>query len=85
MVVVMMAGEGALEAGSGPVETEGLGMIIMVDMNVRWGVGPSLPMKGLMVGTLDALVAIKVDHLIGILVVVVIMMLPAQGLRKEKA
>lgn len=42
----------------------GLVMIMLVDMNVKWGVGLDMLKKGLMAGTWVALVDIKVVHLV---------------------
>ena len=77
----MRAGEGVPEEGLVP-GIGGLDMIIL-DMTVRWGVDLAMLMKDLMVGMLDGhLVAMVL--LTGIQDAVVLVMLPALGLCKEK-
>lgn len=75
----MMEGEEVLEEDMGQ-GIEGLDMIILVDMSVRWELDPVILMKGLMVDIWADQVAIK----IGIQVAVVLLMLSMQGEPKGK-
>lgn len=65
---------------------DGLGMITLVDMIGKWGAGLAMVTKGLMAGLLVGRpVGIKVVHLNGTQVVVVMVMLRTQGVHKGKA
>lgn len=81
MMQAMMGGAGVPGEGL-DLEIEGLGMIMLVDMSVRWGPDLDMLMKGLMVVMLVA--HIKLAHLIGIQFAVMVMF-PTWGIPKEKA